>query len=1360
MSRGVFGRRAFAGWAMAVGWVWPWAAGFGPQLARGDVLHVWAESPAPAPPYDRWDTAAQTIQEAVDAAESGDVVLVRNGVYATGGRAIAGTLTNRVAVPTAVTIRSVQGPEVTVIQGAPAAGGGLGEGAVRCVWLGAGAVLEGFTLTGGHTEAGSGEAASAGGGVWGISTNSSVLTNCILRANAADVGAGAYGVRMLACRIEGNRARFGGGAANCRLETCRVLGNEATESGGGVTGDLSFDGSGRHDASHVRTCVIAGNRAGTLGGGAAGGTVVDQCTITGNTAGLRGGGIDETVVARNSILYFNRAPSHPEYAILGNGSLDHCCSRPLPAGEGNLDSEPQLLSASHLGSASPCLAAGAAEAAGGWDLDGEPWRAPPSMGADEPSPLAGAAGALRVWIRPERPQVVAGSPLEWLGVMEGRAAGHRWDFGDGTVVTQATYQAFVAHTWDRPGRYAVTLTAWNDDFPSGVIATGDVEVVEGRYFVDASSPTPVAPFATWATAARTIDDAVQAALPNSQVVVTNGVYDLGGRPSWGEMARVVIDKPLRVESVNGPARTILRGEPGRRCVVLGAGAVVSGFTLTQGESSVGSGVYSDASGVVTNCVIVDNRAGLGAGVYGNYGALVVNCRIERNAATGSGGGVAGATVVNSVLADNVAGTEGGGAWGGTLRNCTVTGNRAEVRGGGVAGGDLLQSIVLHNASPEGPNHAGVSTARFSCTTPLPPGQGNLEVDPRFTSAFRLAPDSPCLGAGATGLAEGVDIDGEPWRSPPSLGADEVVPGNLDGPLDVAIALEHPRVADGFDAPLRAVIEGRVARHVWEFGDGTTATNTAFARHAWRLPGRYEVRLTAFNADAPEGATASARVDVLEVRDFLVDPGSPRPEFPYATWATAARDIQAAVEASVSGRRVWVAPGVYASGSRRVGGRLDRLHVDRAVRVESVGGPAVTAIRGEPLMRGVRLAAGAVLSGFTVTNGAVEGDGAGLWCDPGAVVTNCWIRGNEPWMGQGAGGGVYGGVLQRCRLDANRAARGGGAAHALLEDCALTDNVAYEGGGAADSILRRCRIEGNRAEHFRGGSGGGASSCDLSHCLVRGNAAQGGGGAAGGRVVHCTVTDNTAGGLWWMEPRGGGVGGSEVINSIVYFNLCLGTTNRAHDNHFGGTLAQVCTTPLPEGGSGLLDADPDFLDRAAGDYHLRPDSPCLDRGVILGPTGQADLEGTPRPLDGTGDGLSLPDLGAYEFLRPASDSNGDGLPDGWTWAHGLDPTDPTVAIADPDGDGVVTGDEWTADTDPRDPSSWFRIEGIEAGPTVAVTVLGSVNRVYGLETRADLGGASWSPVAGQQAVGGGGTILTLRDTNVIERGFYRVTVRLP
>ena len=130
------------------------------------VHYAWANSPAEAYPYTNWVTAAHTIQDAINAAVSGDTVLVTNGTYSVGGAVTPGaTLTNRVCITSAITVKSVNGPANTFILGA----GPNDAGAVRCVYLSSGARLAGFTLTNGATLTSSSSAFDQdqeGGGVY------------------------------------------------------------------------------------------------------------------------------------------------------------------------------------------------------------------------------------------------------------------------------------------------------------------------------------------------------------------------------------------------------------------------------------------------------------------------------------------------------------------------------------------------------------------------------------------------------------------------------------------------------------------------------------------------------------------------------------------------------------------------------------------------------------------------------------------------------------------------------------------------------------------------------------------------------------------------------------------------------------------------------------------------------------------------------------------------------------------------------------------------------------------------------------------------------------------------------------------
>jgi len=270
--------------------------------ATSAVLFVDLTNQNPSFPYDSWNTAATNIQDAVDVANEGDHIIVTNGIYQTGARIANDATSNRLAVTKAVRVESVNAPLVTMIQGYQVPGTTNDVSAIRCAYVTNGAILAGFTLRGGASQA---KGDSQGGGVRCESINA-VVTNCIVSGNAGNLsgaggayggtlqncvlsnntagagfGGGAYGSTLNNCRLIGNIASFGGGAYNCTLNGCLIISNVAPGVGAQAGGTLNCI---------LNNCSLVGNYSGGLGGGALGGALND-CGITNNSSVQAGGGV-------------------------------------------------------------------------------------------------------------------------------------------------------------------------------------------------------------------------------------------------------------------------------------------------------------------------------------------------------------------------------------------------------------------------------------------------------------------------------------------------------------------------------------------------------------------------------------------------------------------------------------------------------------------------------------------------------------------------------------------------------------------------------------------------------------------------------------------------------------------------------------------------------------------------------------------------------------------------------------------------------------------------------------------------------------------------------------------------------------
>src|SRR5262245_49502840 len=163
------------------------------SFGHAATLYVWQTSPSPALPYTTWNSAAHTIQPAIDAAAPGDTIMVRAGEF---------LLTAEITVGKAIVLQSESGPIVTIVNG---------QGTERCLAVtDAGAIIDGFTVRNGRADG------SGGGGIslLGATVQNCIVTNCLTQSVG---GSGIYmsgglvrNSRLIGNGLPGAEAKAGG----------------------------------------------------------------------------------------------------------------------------------------------------------------------------------------------------------------------------------------------------------------------------------------------------------------------------------------------------------------------------------------------------------------------------------------------------------------------------------------------------------------------------------------------------------------------------------------------------------------------------------------------------------------------------------------------------------------------------------------------------------------------------------------------------------------------------------------------------------------------------------------------------------------------------------------------------------------------------------------------------------------------------------------------------------------------------------------------------------------------------------------------------------------------------------------------
>jgi len=329
----------------------------------------------------------RVIQAGIDAAVSGDEVVVADGVYTGAGNRnldFDGRL---------ITLRSAGGPDNCVIDCG---------GSDRAFHLHSGetleAVIQGFTITNGSGSI---------GGAMVLEAVSGTILDCVFTNNTAEIGGAIHHFDRYAgqhlilagCTFSGNTALVGAGAIFSMSEgaepgsflavDCAFTDNNGGQ-GAGAAGIghgsstfinclvarnvVEFVAGGIADGSWqtaLVNCVLSRNEASTSGGANCGTLeVLRNCTITGNLGGGIGGGVLE---ARNCILWDNG----PWQLEVSGAAVSYSDVEGGWPGTGNIDADPLFVQPGtdnvRLAVGSPCVnvADNAALPPDDFDLDGD-----------------------------------------------------------------------------------------------------------------------------------------------------------------------------------------------------------------------------------------------------------------------------------------------------------------------------------------------------------------------------------------------------------------------------------------------------------------------------------------------------------------------------------------------------------------------------------------------------------------------------------------------------------------------------------------------------------------------------------------------------------------------------------------------------------------------------------------------------------------------------------------------------------------------------------------------------------------------------------------------------------------------------
>ena len=722
------------------------------------------------PPYETWETAANDIQAALDAAMAGATIHVADGTY---------EVSSQIEVTRPLTLKGENGRDHVTVTAASGK-------STRLIYVNnAAAVVSGITFSGGRGTDKSGQ--TYYGGAASIDSAGGTIEDCRITASSNTQGYGG-GAGMLAGTFR--RTIFDGNSNNNRY--------------GNWGGALYITGSG----ATIDTCLFHGNSSANWGGaiyadGGGTGISILCSTIVSNTAPSGGADVcfwGPAMTVRNCLIGHATVGGNTSSRIIksDNLSLDTFGTQVdafgfVDAGNGDYSLDPS----------SPAVNAGALpEGASGTDI----------FGLVRPQGTAAEIGAV------EREEAVFACNFNATGFLVFTGAGTvtftpsfasapgavecAWTFSraDGlAVVTNTAGATPLEYAFSIPGVWSVALTATSGGASASAERPDLVRACVAKTYVSTTGSGTI-PYDTPAKATTNLMAALALVTDGGEVSVAAGRYVL---PREAKLAEAVA---IRGAGRDATVLALAEGAVSRVVRLENAGAVLEGVTVTGGllqegyviagtDRAGGAGVLINAQGgTVRDCRITGNTCGpnldlhgagvamYGAQAYLSHCEVLCNTNVSQGEQCGGGIYMNGGSVDNCLVANNIAGygsglyAEDGKIAAHYVSDCSIVHNAATMRGGGIYAYHIktsrfLNTLVFGNtarqSAPDYVANFADGTFFVNCLSGNAFAAGGMDAiqDPRFRNAaagdYHLRSGSPAVNAGFTepSMWNETDLDG-------------------------------------------------------------------------------------------------------------------------------------------------------------------------------------------------------------------------------------------------------------------------------------------------------------------------------------------------------------------------------------------------------------------------------------------------------------------------------------------------------------------------------------------------------------------------------------------------------------------------